>query len=120
MVHFDPWPGNVFIRPGGAEQARITGLIDHERAFWGDPAAELVSLAFGGDTGPDSPLLTGCAGAGGSLDPGPALRHRVALYQLYLGLLLVVECAPRGYGEDHLAFCRRMLADAIARLRAMG
>ena len=120
LVHFDLWPGNIFIRPGDAGQAGITGLIDHERAFWGDPAAELVSLAFGGDTGPDSDLAAGYTAAGGSLDFSPALRHRVALYQLYLGLLLVVECAPRGYGEDHLAFCRRMLADSIARLRALG
>jgi aminoglycoside phosphotransferase (APT) family kinase protein len=120
LVHFDLWPGNIFIRPGDAGQAGITGLIDHERAFWGDPAAELVSLAFGGGTGPDSDLATGYTAAGGSLDFSPALRHRVALYQLYLALLLVVECAPRGYGEDHLAFCRRMLADSVARLRALG
>ncbi|MFC5661703.1 hypothetical protein ACFP3U_01760 [Kitasatospora misakiensis] len=39
---------------------------------------------------------------------------------LALQLLLVVECAPRGYGGDHLAFCRRMLAEAVARLRALG
>ncbi|MFG3054720.1 hypothetical protein ACGFZP_27725 [Kitasatospora sp. NPDC048239] len=43
----------------------------------------------------------------------------MALYQLYLGLLLVVECAPRGYGEEHLAFCHRMLAEALTRLRAL-
>ncbi|MDX2682598.1 phosphotransferase family protein [Streptomyces sp. NY05-11A] len=97
LVHFDLWPGSIFIRPGDAGQAQITGLIDHERAFWGDPAAELVSLAFGGGTGPDSDLATGYTAAGGSLDFSPALRHRAALYRLYLALLLVVECAPRGY-----------------------
>jgi hypothetical protein len=51
LVHFDLWPGNIFLDPADdGSHARITGLIDHERAFWGDPAAELVSLAFGGDT----------------------------------------------------------------------
>ncbi|AJF63290.1 phosphotransferase family protein [Streptomyces vietnamensis] len=121
LVHFDLWPGNIFVRAADdAGPARITGLIDHERAFWGDPAAELVSLDFGGGTGPDSELAAGYTGAGGSLDFTPALRHRLALYQLYLGLLLVVECAPRGYGGEHLAFCRRMLADAVTRLRALG
>ncbi|MFJ9770631.1 phosphotransferase family protein [Kitasatospora sp. NPDC101157] len=120
LVHFDLWPGNIFVRPGDAGQARITGLIDHERAFWGDPAAELVSLAFGGGTGPDSPLLAGYAEAGGSLGPESTRRHREALYRLYLGLLLVVECAPRGFGEDHLGFCRRMLSEAVAGLRSLG
>jgi aminoglycoside phosphotransferase (APT) family kinase protein len=119
LVHFDLWPGNVFVAPTGEGEHRVTGLIDHERAFWGDPAAELVSLAFGGDTGPDSDLVAGYTGAGGSLDFTPALRHRLALYHLYLGLLLVVECGPRGYGPDHLAFCRRLLTGALDRLRAL-
>ncbi|MET9112616.1 aminoglycoside phosphotransferase family protein [Streptomyces longwoodensis] len=124
LVHFDLWPGNVFVDvPAGGQgprAPRITGIIDHERAFWGDPVAELVSLAFGGDTGPDSDLVAGYTEAGGRLDPTPAVRHRLALYRLYLGLLLVVECGPRGYAGDHLAFCRRTLAGAVADLRALG
>ncbi|MFJ9563101.1 phosphotransferase family protein [Streptomyces fuscichromogenes] len=43
LVHFDLWPGNIFV-DDRADAPRITGVIDHERAFWGDPAAELVSL----------------------------------------------------------------------------
>ncbi|WP_063794052.1 phosphotransferase family protein [Streptomyces graminilatus] len=118
LVHFDLWPGNIFVDPAeDGTHARITGLIDHERAFWGDPAAELVSLAFGGDTGPDSDLVAGYTEAGGSLGSGPAFQHRLALYRLYLGLLLVVECGPRGFGPTHLAFCRRTLADAVALVR---
>ncbi|MFE7442335.1 phosphotransferase family protein [Streptomyces chartreusis] len=130
LVHSDLWPGNIFVhvpgdadrRPGDAGDARprITGLIDHERAFWGDPAAELVSLAYGGPTGPDSDLVAGYTEAGGTLDFTPALRHRLALYHLYLGLLLVVECGPRGYGSDHLAYCRRTLDDNLAGVRALG
>ena len=121
LVHFDLWPGNIFVDPTDeGKHARIAGLIDHERAFWGDPAAELVSLAFGGDTGPDSDFVAGYTEAGGSLDFGRAFQHRLALYHLYLGLLLVVECGPRGYGPDHLASCRGNLDDAITRLRALG
>lgn len=120
LVHFDLWPGNIFVAPTeDGNDARITGLIDHERAFWGDPAAELVSLAFGGDTGPDSDLVAGYTEAGGHLGFGPSFRHRLGLYQLYLGLLLVVECGPRGYGPDHLAFCRRTLAESITHLRSL-
>ena len=42
-------------RPGGR---RIGGLIDAERAFWGDPLAEFVSLALFGDI--DLPDRLGC------------------------------------------------------------
>ena len=121
LVHSDLWPGTIFVDAGdGDRRPRITGLIDHERAFWGDPAAELVSLAYGGPTGPDSDLVAGYTEAGGALDFTPALRHRLALYHLYLGLLLVVECGPRGYGPDHLAYCRRTLDDNLAGVRALG
>jgi aminoglycoside phosphotransferase (APT) family kinase protein len=121
LVHFDLWPGNIFVDlTDGGEHGRITGLIDHERAFWGDPAAELVSLAFGGDAGPAGDLVAGYTEAGGTLDFSAGFRHRLALYHLYLGLLLVVECGPRGFGADHLAFCRSYLADSITRLRALG
>jgi aminoglycoside phosphotransferase (APT) family kinase protein len=121
LVHFDLWPGNIFVDlTDGGEHGRITGLIDHERAFWGDPAAELVSLAFGGDAVPAGDLVAGYTEAGGTLDFSAGFRHRLALYHLYLGLLLVVECGPRGFGADHLAFCRSYLADSITRLRALG
>ncbi|MEV5844467.1 aminoglycoside phosphotransferase family protein [Streptomyces sp. NPDC051985] len=119
LVHFDLWPGNIFVDRSG-DGARITGLIDHERAFWGDPAAELVSLEFGGDIGPDSDLVAGYLAAGGHLDFTPALRHRLALYGLYLGLILVVECGPRGYTGEHADWTRTFLAERVAALRALG
>ncbi|MEU1181167.1 aminoglycoside phosphotransferase family protein [Streptomyces sp. NPDC005820] len=125
LVHFDLWPGNIFVGVADEDGAdgsdvRITGLIDHERAFWGDPAAELISLELGGDVGPDSALVAGYREAGGRLDFTPALRHRLALYGLYLGLLLVVECGPRGYEGDHATWCRGFLAERVTALRALG
>ncbi|MFJ8113582.1 phosphotransferase family protein [Streptomyces sp. NPDC096132] len=128
LIHFDLWPGNIFVgvpeeaeaAPTDGRDARITGLIDHERAFWGDPAAELVSLEFGGDTGPDSDLVAGYLQAGGRLDFTAALRHRLALYGLYLGLMLVAECGPRGYEADRVAFARGFLDERVAAVRALG
>ncbi|MFJ3667802.1 phosphotransferase family protein [Streptomyces sp. NPDC090106] len=143
LVHFDLWPGNVFVDrhgdgppgppglpgpqglsgpscPPGPHGPRVTGIIDHERAFWGDPAAELVSLAFGGDIGPDSEVVAGYREAGGTLDFTPAFRHRLALYRLYLGVLLVVECGPRGTTDPgHLDFCARYLAEAVREVRGV-
>lgn len=71
--------------------------------------------------GPDSDLVAGYREAGDRLDFTPALRHRLALYGLCLGLLVVVECGPRGYEDsDHLAWCRTYPAERVAALRALG
>lgn len=68
LVHFDLWPGNVLVDPMTAE---ITGIVDGERAFWGDPLAETASLTLFGalDTEPD--LVAGYRAAGGRLDTDP-------------------------------------------------
>ena len=42
LVHFDAWAGNVLVEDG-----RLSGVIDGERAFYGDPLAEWAMLAFG-------------------------------------------------------------------------
>ncbi|EEP72216.1 phosphotransferase [Micromonospora sp. ATCC 39149] len=115
LVHFDLWPGNIFVTGDG--EPRITGLIDHERAFWGDAAAELVSLEFCGPIDAHSELVAGYREAGGRLDFDESLIRRLALYRLYLGLILVIECGPRGYGPEHLAFCQDMLANWATALR---
>jgi aminoglycoside phosphotransferase (APT) family kinase protein len=115
LVHFDLWPGNVF-----HDGTRITGLIDHERAFFGDPAAELVSLEFGGHVGEDSEVVAGYREAGGELEFTPGLAHRLALYRVYLGLILVIESEPRGYrtsNPEHYAWSREYLASHLDALR---
>jgi aminoglycoside phosphotransferase (APT) family kinase protein len=37
LVHWDLWDGNIFIDPASKQ---ITGIIDFERALWGDPLME--------------------------------------------------------------------------------
>jgi aminoglycoside phosphotransferase (APT) family kinase protein len=37
LLHGDLWVPNVLLAPG---ELRITGVIDHDRASWGDPAAD--------------------------------------------------------------------------------
>ena len=43
LIHYDLWDGNVFVRED-ADGWHLEGFIDGERAFYGDPIAELVSL----------------------------------------------------------------------------
>ncbi|MFB6726552.1 phosphotransferase family protein [Kribbella sp. NPDC056345] len=105
LIHFDLWDGNILVEDG-----RVTGLIDGERAFWGDPVAEFVSLTLFSDVDPD--LI---AGYGADID-----RERLSLYRVYLYLIMLIEGTPRGYtGPDHAGLVKlvaRHLAKELAAL----
>jgi aminoglycoside phosphotransferase (APT) family kinase protein len=92
LVHFDLWPGNILLDHG-----KITGLVDGERAFWGDPLAEMVSLALFDNIENDNAFRNGY----GDITFDAAARRRLALYRAYLYLMVLIEGAPRGYsGPD--------------------
>jgi aminoglycoside phosphotransferase (APT) family kinase protein len=116
LVHFDLWDGNILVdRPDGT--ARISGLIDAERAFWGDPLADFVSLALLGDIEQDEAFLSGYRSTGAVATFDGAARQRLALYGSYLYLLMWVESAPRHYDERRRAWLQtrvvRPLADTL-------
>jgi aminoglycoside phosphotransferase (APT) family kinase protein len=91
LVHFDLWAGNILVHDG-----QLTGLVDGERAFWGDPLAELASVALFGDVEQDAAFVAGYRAAGGTLVFDDRTRRRLALYQVYLYLIMLVEWVPRG------------------------
>lgn len=94
LVHFDLWPGNILVdRASG--RARIGGLIDGERMFWGDPLADFVSLALLDDIKRDDVFLAGYREAGGRADFDAPARLRLALYRSYLYLIMLTETVPR-------------------------
>lgn len=94
LVHFDLWPGNILVdRASG--RARIGGLIDGERMFWGDPLADFVSLALLDDIKRDDAFLAGYREAGGRADFDAPARLRLALYRSYLYLIMLTETVPR-------------------------
>lgn len=96
LVHFDLWQGNILVdRASGA--ARIGGLIDGERMFWGDPLADFVSLALRGDIKKDEAFLAGYREAGGRADFDVPARLRLALYRSYLYLIMLTESVPRAF-----------------------
>jgi aminoglycoside phosphotransferase (APT) family kinase protein len=93
LVHFDLWDGNLFVDP---DASRVAGIIDAERAFWGDPLADFASLPVWGDTESDLPFLEGY----GELEFTPAVRARIARYRAYLDVLMLVETVPRRLPDD--------------------
>lgn len=107
LVHWDLWDGNIFVDP---KTGLITGLIDFERALWGDPLMEFQyrTLAI-------SPAFE--SGYGVSLLDAPSARIRRTLYNLYLYLIMVVECSYRHYKtDDQERWARQQLAADLDRL----
>lgn len=91
LVHGDLWDANVF---GDPTTKRVTGLIDFERALWGDPLMEAQfmfgqSPAFFAQYGP-SPL------------DGPRAHLRRLFYNVYLFLITKVESRYRQYANPEL------------------
>ncbi|HEY3480059.1 MAG TPA: aminoglycoside phosphotransferase family protein, partial [Streptomyces sp.] len=104
LVHFDLWRGNILL-----DGDRVSGIIDAERAFWGDPVAEFVSLTLFRDLDPE--LVEGYRAAGGPAPFDAPARRRLALYHVYLDLIMVAEMVPR---KDQDADRERFLASRLA------
>ncbi|WP_051845683.1 phosphotransferase family protein [Streptomyces globisporus] len=113
LVHFDAWEGNIVLARSEGASWRLAGLIDGERAFFGDPLAELVGLDALGAAEDDPDLMAGYR----SVAPTPAIdtgaRVRLALYRVYLALVMRVEAAPRAYGGDFAAWLDTWSADRV-------
>jgi aminoglycoside phosphotransferase (APT) family kinase protein len=107
LVHWDLWDGNIFIDPATRQ---IAGIIDFERALWGDP---LMEFQFRGLVDPPDVA----AGYGRPMLETPRARQRRLLYNIYLYLIMVIECAYRQYPtHDQERWAREQLAAELERL----
>ena len=119
LVHTDLWAGNLFVDAG---TGRLSGVIDPERAIWGDPLFEFAGADQLGRGPVPAALLAGYSAAGAPPALGtPAGDTRLLLYRMYMALVLLVEIAPRGYRGDWVAghraaaeSCLRAALDALA------
>ncbi|MEQ4299833.1 aminoglycoside phosphotransferase family protein [Plantactinospora sp. B6F1] len=118
LVHFDLWDGNVFVAADPAGTVRVTGLIDGERAFFGDPLAELVSMTLFRELDDEPEILAGYASAGhGRIELTPTARRRLTLYTIYLYLIMCIEGATRGWdGPERDEYEQRLAGRLDAQL----
>ena len=102
LVHWDLWDGNAFVLNGC-----VNGIIDFERAFWGDPLMEFYFGRMGRSQG----FLDGYAKP--VLSEGERIRR--ALYDLYLDLILHIECYYRVYTDhNHIKWTEENLGSGWA------
>jgi aminoglycoside phosphotransferase (APT) family kinase protein len=109
FVEWDLWDGNVMIRDGA-----IVSIIDHERAFYGDP---LIELGFAGTQlpaiGSSAAFMRGYGR--GALTETEHVRRR--LYCLHLMLVMVIETVYRGHTDPwEYDWARGQLTDVMALL----
>ncbi|MWC27938.1 phosphotransferase family protein [Paenibacillus sp. MMS18-CY102] len=105
LVFWDLWEGNVLVNEG-----QITGIIDAERALWGDPLMEYYFGHFSKSTA----FLEGYGVPAPSAEPNTHMRR--LLYDLYLALVMRVECDYRNYDDDHKSW---MDMNLIERFQAL-
>lgn len=106
LVHWDMWEGNIFVTQG-----ELSGVIDWERAMWGEP---LMDDRFRRHNRPAA-FLAGY----GQTTFSPAEQRRLAWYDLFLYLTMVVESFYRQYEhiEGTLAWLRPLLGAAWAEIQ---
>lgn len=108
LVHWDLWDPNVFVDPDTFD---VVGIIDFERVLWADP---LMEAQFTGRRADDN--RTTAYGTPMINSPGAIERRR--LYDLYLYLVMTIECAYRNYDTDDIEqLARPMLALTLDELR---
>jgi aminoglycoside phosphotransferase (APT) family kinase protein len=108
-VEWDLWDSNVMVRDGA-----IVSIIDHERAFYGDPLMEgcftaTQMPAFG------NPAAFMRGYGRGELTEAERVRRR--LYCLYLTLIMVIETVYRGHTDPApYNWARQQLDEAMTLL----
>ena len=121
LVHFDLWDGNVLVTIDGEGDAHLSGFVDGERYFYGDPLVDFCSPALFEDilAEPEHPFLRGYARAT-PLSVDDDLHRRLWLCRLYLYLIMLIEFPSRGKtpetDPDTWHRVRALVIDLVGRL----
>lgn len=120
LVNFDMWSKNIMLAEKDGEYY-IDAIIDHERAFFGDPYAEFISSAtICGDVLKSSIFMENYSLISGK--PFTFTRNdrvRLYMYNIYLTLLMGVEVYR--YSEEdtrqRLAYCNWKIPKDLLELK---
>ena len=122
LVDFDIWAGNIFLAERGDGYC-VCGLTDLERSFYGDPyadfAAASVQMLLSSDIEEERDFLCGYAEMCGSMPVlGKSERARIALYKLYLSVIMNVETYRYGtlFGALMRIYSRHMIKKLLKEL----
>jgi aminoglycoside phosphotransferase (APT) family kinase protein len=110
LVHWDLWAGNIFITFND-DIPKIAGIVDFERALWGDPLMESYLGRLVG-------LPNYLSGYGVALLATQAQRLRRIFYNIYLHLIMIIEDGPRQFDDkSSVRWAQERLLEDIEMLR---
>jgi len=107
LIHKDLWKGNIFVNP---QTAKIEGIIDYERAIYGDVLLEPVC----GFLLHNYAFMNSFFGRAYLEDDE---KIRAIIYRIYLFIIMITECSFRQYPwEDSDKWAREQLGEAFEEL----
>ena len=112
LLHMDVWSQNILVDDGG----RVTGLVDLDRALWGDPEIEYAVLDYCGISEPAF-----WRGYGGARDTSFSAQIRARFYLLYeVQKYIVIRMWRRKDAADALRYKRQSFDLAGPLLQVLG
>lgn len=122
LVDFDLHPGNIFIKKLNGRYV-IEGIVDFERAFWGDPYAEFPAAFLLISDVRKNPVFWKEYRRNQHIDHdlSPIEEKKSLLYRLYLFTIMCVEIKRYGYLYSHIQylFSRAVVNDCLSKLKLL-
>jgi fructosamine-3-kinase len=112
LLHMDVWSQNILVNEGG----QVTGLVDFDRALWGDPEIEYAVLDYCGISEPSF-----WEGYGRDRDTSFPAQIRARFYMLYeVQKYVAIQIWRRSNPSEALQYKRNSFALARPLLEALG
>jgi aminoglycoside phosphotransferase (APT) family kinase protein len=112
LLHMDVWSQNILVDSGG----RVTGLLDLDRALWGDPEIEFAVLDYCGISEPAF-----WRGYGRDRETSFSAQIRARFYLLYeVQKYIVIRIWRRDDPAGALRYKRQSLELALPLIQALG
>jgi len=122
LVDYDMWPGNIFVKKVG-EEYEIEGILDFERAFWGDAFADFpTAFVTTDDIRKEKVFLDSYLQA--SIDRKVYTKEddiRFQLYRLYIFTIMAVETYRYNflYAKFQLSFSKSVALKCLKKLEKL-
>lgn len=97
LVEYDCHEGNIFVRDTG-KGYEIEGILDFERAFWGDPIADFpTAFVFTDDIRKEKPFLNAYLKVSGTKAYTETDAVKYQLYRMYILTIMAAETFRYGF-----------------------